>query len=264
MLRWQDLPKEQDVRLPAEFLDGEGYFDDIVRSPSGEVRIGVFNAGRNFHPGFIIAYDVDGHPLCYVPCDPDVWHVAEDGKSMAFRDHETVSVCHLLVDPIELRTFPRDGDEFVTAVGNMSEEAQASIDVRKYCVSAGWSEGTLRQILSKPGASRTVRFGCSRCSFSQGIRYGGSPSEFSAFKFAGCPNCRSVKQVEVDVRSISAPRCTCGGEMSVYDDLHCEWEVVRERGMECHAKRFKCPSCGADELRIGMRDTAPTQEASPK
>jgi hypothetical protein len=59
--------------------------------------------------------------------------------------------------------------------------------------------------------------------------------------------------MEVDVRDLSAPHCSCGAEMLVYDDLHCEWEHVGAKGSGRYVEKFRCPSCGADELGLGSQ-----------
>ena len=73
MKEWADLLRRDDVYLPEEFREGEAWFENVSATDSPGVRVAFLCAGRAFHPGYVALFDAEGRPLCYVPCNPEVF-----------------------------------------------------------------------------------------------------------------------------------------------------------------------------------------------
>ena len=205
MLDWTDLPRCEDLYLPAEFREGGGGVETLTATNTPDIRFGVLQAGRGFHPGYVALFDAAGRPLCYIPCDPDVCPLDTDKDSAAFFDWDTNTIGHFLFRTRELRTYPRRSFECVDGVSDLQPDGTAVIylqDLR--------TPSDERKLESRPGSPAVVHFRCTACSWSTSIPYGGVLPAYATIKFIGCRTCSKVSQVPVDVRSISHPYCPCG------------------------------------------------------
>ncbi len=247
MLDWEELPRCDDMHLPAEFREGEGWFDIVRPSGIAGIRFAVFGAGRAFHPGFVMLFNESGHPMCYLPCDPDVCPTDPNQEGIAFFDYETNVIGHLVFRTRELRTFARGPYECVTALTSMAPDGTALICTRQLKPDNDRISDA-REIESRTGSCVEVIFRCPTCSFCAGVPYGGTLPSHTTFKFLGCATCTTVRQIAVDVRDISGPQCDCGADAHLYDDLNCRW--VRQVKEQSYVRRFLCPSCHGEDLAM--------------